>query len=132
MLRWIRKDRRTYHDSHCQLCGANYGIVKGSRRRCGTSTCKACGSVQCSVNGLGRGQCSICTIGLLTGWSGTDKPCNYKGCTERAIVRVDGQNPYRCMQHLERGKWAGYLARRIEERSKFWVEVDDQYVTDVL
>ena len=125
MTRWVRKDRRIYHDSYCLLCGANYGIVQGAPRRCGTSTCLACGSSQCSVNGLTRGQCGICSIGLLTGWSGTDRPCGYKGCTERAIVRADGQNPYRCRVHLEQGKWKGYLDTRIAEREKYWQEVED-------
>jgi len=131
-MRWVRKDRRPYHDSHCLLCGSCYGIVKGAPRRCGTSTCMACGSAQCSVNGLSRGRCGICHIGLLTGWSGTDKPCDYKGCTERAIVRVDGTNKYRCREHVERGKWKGYLDQQLVMREKLFELVDPNLIREVL
>ena len=76
-------------------------------------------------NGLARGTCSICLVGLLPGWSGTDRSCSYAGCAERAVARADGQNAYRCCFHLERGKWAGYAAARLAEREKYWVEVVD-------
>jgi len=72
-------------------------------------------------NGLGRGQCSICFIGLLPGWAGSDRKCSYKGCGKPAIARADGQNPNRCAEHLERGKWLGYVAARLAERDKHWL-----------
>lgn len=123
--RWVRRDRRILHDSHCLLCGACHGICQGEPRVCRTSTCRACGSVQCSVNGLACGQCSVCHIGLLTGWSGTDRQCQYTGCHEPAIVRVDGQHQYRCRTHAERGKYLGYIARQLASRDRYWQEVDD-------
>ena len=124
-MRYIRKGARVYHDSHCLLCGANCGSVQGAPRRCARAVCLACGSPQCSVNGLSRGQCGVCYVGLLPYWSGSDCPCSYKGCTERAIARVDGQNKARCRAHLERGKWAGFVAKRLAERSTHFDEKDD-------
>ena len=131
MERWVRKDARVYHDAHCLLCGACYGICKGERRVCRISTCLACGSAQCSVNGLGRGQCGVCNIGLLTGWSGTDRMCQYKGCTKKAVVCADGAQRYRCHDHIERGKWTGYLVGRMAERERYWAVKDDAQITEV-
>lgn len=126
MTRYVHKDRRVYHDAHCLLCGACSGICKGEHRVCRRAICHACGSAQCSINGLSRGQCGICHIGLLSGWSGSDSHlCDYKGCTDRAIVRVDGANNYRCRRHVERGKWAGYLNSRLAAREREFVEVED-------
>ena len=124
MVRWVRKDRRVYDFSTCKLCGSACGVVKPAVQ-CAATTCLACGSRQCMSNGLARGTCSICLVGLLPGWSGTDRSCSYAGCAERAVARADGQNAYRCCFHLERGKWAGYAAARLAEREKYWVEVVD-------
>lgn len=130
--RYVRKSRCVYHDSHCQLCGACCGICRGERRVCREATCAACGSKQCSVNGLSRGQCGVCSIGLLSGWSGSNCQCSYKGCTEQAIARADGPNCNRCRVHLERGKWAGYIAKRLEERDRNFRLVDAAEITAVL
>lgn len=130
--RFVRKDRRVYHDAHCLLCGSCYGICKGERRVCRESHCLACGSAQCSVNGLSRGQCGICYVGLLTGWSGSDRQCDYKGCTDKAIARVEGTNKHRCSAHLERGKWAGYVAKRLQDRDRDFVVKDAAEITAVL
>lgn len=120
--RFVRKDARPHHDAHCKLCGACYGInVAGGQQACGTTTCLACESTQCMVNGLGRGQCGICHVGLLPGWSGTDCQCSYAGCTARAVARADGPNRNRCRAHLERGKWLGYVAARLVERDRLFV-----------
>ena len=122
--RFVSKTRSIHHDSHCLYCGANYGICKGEPRACRVLTCLACGTKQCQVNGLSRGTCSVCYVGLLPPWSGTDRQCQYKGCTNRAIARVDGANRYRCSAHLERGKWAGYVARQLAERDRQWKFVE--------
>ena len=120
--RYVRKHTPIYPDSHCQLCGACYGInVLGGQTACGVTTCLACESPQCMVNGLGRGQCGICIVGLLPGWSGTDCQCSYAGCTAKAVARADGPNRNRCRTHLERGKWAGYVAKRLAERAASYV-----------
>ena len=128
-MRYVSKSRHVYPDSLCLLCGANYGIcagaVVGQPRRCRPTTCKACGSAQCSVNGLGRGQCAVCHIGLLPGWSGAECLCSYTGCGCPAIARADGANRNRCAFHLERGKWAGYIAKRVLDRAKHFDEIDD-------
>ena len=119
--RWVRKDRRIYDFSLCDLCGT----AGGTTGRCNRSICMACGSAQCSSNGLARGTCGICFIGLLPGWSGNNRKCSYKGCNNQAIARVDGQNSLRCREHLERGKWAGYIARRLAERNLAWIEIEE-------
>jgi hypothetical protein len=119
--RYVRRDTRIYEDSHCILCGSNYGICLGEPRACKVMRCLACGSEQCSVNGLARGQCGICRVGLLSGWSGSDRLCNYRGCREPAVARVDGQCPVRCKGHLERGKWYGYVMNALLERGAGWI-----------
>ena len=130
--RYVRRDRRICADSLCLLCGANWGICRGARRVCRHATCKACGSAQCSANGLGLGQCGICSVGLLSGWSGSDVPCDYTGCTELAVAHVDGINKRRCRAHLERGKWAGYIAHCLKERDQTHIVVDAATITAVL
>jgi hypothetical protein len=118
--RYVRKDRRIYDDAHCLYCGSFHGICKGEERAHRVVRCMACDTPQCIGNGLARGTCSVCYIGLLPGWSGSDRTCSYAGCNEPAIARADGKNKYRCRKHLERGKWRGYVAKRIEERDVHW------------
>ena len=118
--RWVRKDRRIYDFSTCLCCGSGSGICKGEPKAHKVTTCLACGTPQCMGNGLARGTCAICFIGLLPGWGGTDRPCDYKGCLEKAIARCDGANKFRCATHLEMGKWLGYVAARLVEREKQW------------
>jgi hypothetical protein len=83
--RMVRRDARIPSDYGCTFCGTCWGQPSRSGH-CDATQCKACGSVQCMGNGLGRGQCAICFAGLLPGWSGTDRACGYKGCKERAIA----------------------------------------------
>jgi hypothetical protein len=94
--RYVRKDSRIAQDSHCLLCGACYGICQSEPRACRVSTCLACGTKQCSVNGLGCGQCSVCYNGLLTGWSGSNPgKCAYKGCQNESVARGRGRKAMR-------------------------------------
>jgi hypothetical protein len=119
-VRWVRRDRRVSDHSLCDLCGAA-GFTSG---RCRVTTCLCCGSPQCMANGGARGQCSICHVGLLPGWSGTDRPCGYKGCPNRAVCAAPRVG-YCCREH--RGR-AGLLPRMNEyllARGKEWVLVDD-------
>lgn len=116
--RWVSSGRRIYEGAHCLCCGTNWGILKGEPRACKVTTCMACETPQCMSNGLARGQCGICLIGLLRGWSGSNCTCDYKACLQPAIVRVDGLNKNRCALHVERGKWVGYIKKRLEERDK--------------
>ena len=119
--RWVRKDRRIYEFSHCTYCGTAWGGYPN--RQCPTSTCLACGTTQCLGNGLGHGACSVCYIGMLPGWSGTDKPCGYKGCTHRAVAFVGGVPKVACQAHLGRNGKAGHIAKHLAERTQAWVEV---------
>lgn len=61
----------------CTRCGS--AVCDGR-----TVACMGCGTEQCHNNGLGKGSCSACYYGILPGWSGSDKPCGYKGCANRA------------------------------------------------
>lgn len=101
--RFVSRDRRIARGSHCLCCGACYGICKGEARACRVFTCLACGTPQCSVNGLSRGQCAICYSGLLQGWSGSraGQPCTYKGCSNPAVARGRGGKLV-CHVHLLR------------------------------
>lgn len=116
--RYVRKNSLVIESSHCKLCGTHYGEKLGA---CPTTTCLACESRQCMENGLGRGQCGICYIGLLPGWSGTNRKCDFKDCKFDAVARADGTNRFRCKVHLERGKWAGYVAKRLMDRDRNWL-----------
>jgi len=112
----------------CRYCGTMWGMQPDHTGHvaCPPTTCLACGSRQCMGNGLGHGTCSICYIGLLPGWSGTDRPCSYKGCNEKAIALVGhGSHAYRCRTHLERGKYLGYVSKRLAERGSAWVETQE-------
>ncbi len=113
--RYVRKDARVYHFSHCLCCGSSYGIGQGEPKACRVTRCLACGTEQCMVNGLSSGQCSVCFAGLLDGWSGSHfgQPCSYKGCAEAGVARGRGRKVV-CLAHLERQqpKWKeGYAAR---------------------
>lgn len=70
-----------------------------------TVVCKGCGTEQCHNNGLGRGACSVCLYGILPGWSGSDRACGYKGCTERASFGyVPGSVKSVCHTHASKPK----------------------------
>ena len=118
--RWVRKDRRVTETALCSYCGTCWGGFPN--RQCPPSTCLACGSTQCLGNGLGHGDCSICYIGMLPGWSGTDRACGYKQCTQPAVAFVAGQVRVACKDHLERNGKAQYVAARLAERHKAWEE----------
>lgn len=130
MTRWVRKEVLRY--GGCPHCGSlRYG---GSA--CPTTTCKACGTVQCMSNGGARGTCSICLLGILDGWSGHDRACGYKGCSERAVAEAPRIHNV-CSQHAlvawyrtRRGDMPGetvaaFIASRLDEREKAWLEADE-------
>jgi hypothetical protein len=119
--RYVNKDAYIYHDSHCLYCGANYGICHGEARACRISTCLACGTRQCSVNGLSRGQCSVCFHGLLEGWSGSHsgQSCAYKGCANKAVARGRG-NKLCCLSHMEHQQ-PGFIVNAMARRDKEFV-----------
>lgn len=121
MARYVRFNARICEHSLCKLCGTAGGC---SPSGCGRVTCLACGSPQCSSNGLGRGQCSICYVGILPGWSSWQQTCGYKGCGVQAVARIGGLPSAVCAHHLERRK-PGYIAARIAERDKGWILVPD-------
>lgn len=97
--RYVRKDTRVPPHG-CKFCGTAWGQPSATGC-CATTRCLACKTLQCMGNGLGRGQCGICLIGLLPGWSGSDRPCGYKGCKERAIA-VAPRVKAVCAAHAER------------------------------
>ena len=118
--RYVLKDSRIYHDSHCLYCGCCYGIGKGEPRACHTTICLACGTEQCMVNGLGRGQCAICCVGLLPGWAGSNPgQCTYKGCVNPGVARGRGRKQI-CLAHLEH-QAPGFLQNAIAHRDIAWI-----------
>lgn len=125
MIRWVRKDARIYDHSLCKVCGAAGGC---GRDGCGTMTCLWCGTPQCSSNGLGRGQCSVCYYGLLPGWSGgaAGQPCAYKGCADPAVVGSAPRKGKVCATHAARILGADYVEKRLVDRDRFWHPVEAQ------
>jgi hypothetical protein len=123
---WISKNRHIRHDAHCLLCGDYYGICAGEKRAHPPSICKACGTPQCWTNGLARGQCSICLIGLLDRFSA--RKCGYAGCGHDAVAAVP-RVKYACKTHLAQAKIGGiaaeqYVTQRLNDRSKNWERID--------
>jgi hypothetical protein len=123
-MRYVSKNRHVYQDSHCLICGDCYGVLPGAHRLHAPATCTACGTVQCHPCLSDR--CAVCYIGRLdSGYGVKLGTCQYKGCTAPAIAEVDGANRRRCRAHVERGKWAGHIAKRLTERATQFDEVDD-------
>lgn len=129
---YVRKDRRVYPDAHCLLCGNNYGICKGEHRAHPPTKCAACGTPQCWTNGMSRGQCSVCYIGLLDQRFGSRK-CGYKNCGKEAIAAAP-RVKYVCVDHAQTTKTnnrvikdqtiAQYVqAQIVENRDKFWIPI---------
>ena len=128
LARWVKKDRRIYEFSCCAACGTGWGSAPGDAKAghmCDRTICLACCSPQCMRSGLGRGQCSICYVGLLPGWSGSDHACDYKGCAERAVARVGGINKHVCFEHLKRKKEAKYVMESAERVKRDFVLVPE-------
>jgi hypothetical protein len=113
--RYVRKNRRIYNFSLCKACGS----AGGTAGLCGATTCLACNTTQCMSNGLGCGQCSVCYVGILPGWSGSDQTCAYKHCDKKAVARLGNVRKPVCKEHLEY-KQAGYVEQRVSERDKSW------------
>jgi hypothetical protein len=110
----------------CVYCGTHWGNDKDQygRRACAAATCLACGSKQCMGNGAGNGQCSVCYIGLLPGWSGSTAQCQRARCTEQAVKIVrkrkvcathGGPTPVELSSHYSRWERADlYVERQVE------------------
>ena len=127
--RYVRKDSRAYRgiDQHgsrgCQACGSHHGgttlegfAAIGIQSMCKVSTCLVCETPQCSSNGLGSGSCSICYIGMLTGWAGTGGTCQRVHCNRDAVGRYRRRKL--CRQHLKPVE--DKIAHALAERDQHW------------
>lgn len=123
---WIRKDRRVSQDSHCQLCGGCYGICSNEPRVHKPATCKACGTPQCWTNGLSRGTCSVCLVGLLDSFSGHNKKCGYKGCENEAVALAPRVGRA-CKDHLTRATLDTAIETAIRFREEVWERVEFEF-----
>lgn len=129
---YTRKDTLIYDHACCRVCGTGWGGKPGGHALghvCDVSECMACGSRVCQSHGLGRGSCPVCYIGILTGWSGSNRTCGYKRCSNPAVAEVGGLVKNVCMECIERPKVhrmtaKAYIAKRVEERAEQWLEVD--------
>lgn len=130
--RYIRRDARIYAHAGCRACG-----TAAATGLCAVAVCAACGTPQCHGNGLARGTCAICYIGLLPGWSGYARPCGYKGCAAPAVAAEAPRVGNVCKAHLERAKYpaayghpaesaAARIVRRLAERDRGWVLFDPE------
>lgn len=122
--RWVHKTSRVPRPDEpgCRACGTRWGGYPD--RLCPVVTCLACGTEQCMANGLSRGQCGVCFYGLLPGWSGSDRPCGYKRCPNRAVAAVGGQARYACREHLARNRMAEKIEAGLARREGAWVLAD--------
>jgi hypothetical protein len=120
---WIRKNTQIYNDSHCLLCGSNYGIAGGEHRAHPPSSCKACGTPQCWTNGMAHGTCGVCNVGLLDIFSQHDRPCGYKGCGKEGVALAPRVGRV-CKDHLQRAKLDVKIAQALAERLKYWRQVE--------
>lgn len=77
-------------------------------------------------NGLGSGTCSICFFGLLPGWGhGYNLKCGYKGCSAEPVARGIRGKSFVCVNHFNLQHGADYLSKRLEDRNKEWVLVEE-------
>jgi len=123
MARYIRKDSKVYDFSCCKLCGTAYG-GKQHNNHCPVTVCLACDTPQCLSNGLGSGQCSVCYVGLLPGWSGSKRTCSYAGCRQQAIARGKRKKNV-CREHLQQNGIDKYIASVPDVLKRDWVLVND-------
>lgn len=129
--RYVRLSAIVYSHSICRACGS---AGAADRPACRVTTCLACGSPQCMSHGLGRGQCAICYVGILVGWSGSDRRCSYKRCGERAIATSGKRNV--CARHAHQARAVGvygregrvsvaeYIADHLARREREWALLD--------
>ena len=103
LTRWVSTHLRIFDARQCVHCGRfdPDSRTADGRAVCSTVTCLMCGARQCHGNGGGSGQCRICYVGILPGWSGWDQQCSYKGCLHEAVARGRGRKPV-CRAHAER------------------------------
>lgn len=86
----------------CETCGS---MICDGRM----ATCLGCGDSRCFAEGSGNGRCKGCGYGILPGWSGSDRSCGYKGCTERAaFAGVPGAIKSVCLKCSDRPKVTTY------------------------
>jgi hypothetical protein len=131
--RFTRKDATVTSLSCCCICGTAYGGRPGSAQTgavCDISTCKACGTHLCQSHGLSSGHCPVCFIGILTKWSGCDRPCDVKGCTNAAVAAPRRGRWVVCREHLGRVRVGNATAeqlilRALEDRAINWIEVGE-------
>lgn len=116
--RFVHKNARVYPDSTCQLCGVHYGERRPDHA-CPVSLCLACETPQCLYSGLARGQCSLCFVGLLDGY--TIPLCGYMGCRAKAIVTMPRVG-YACLKHaVVKGRMA-YVHATHEREIANWTQ----------
>lgn len=121
METYVRRNRRIYDFSTCLLCGDAYGIAQGEHKAHRPSRCRACGTLQCWTNGLARGQCAVCYVGLLDAFA--DRTCGYAGCGKQAVAAAPRVR-YACKDHLERARLNTSIAEAIANRDTAWQRVE--------
>lgn len=99
-------------------------------KTCEQVKCLACGAEQCHSHGSTRGTCSVCTYGMIPGWSGNNNPdqpgryrpacvrtdvlCEYAGCDEMAVYTcLPGPKNKACKSHGD-----ALIARKKERQAK--------------
>lgn len=111
MTRYVQLWKRRYATTpgFCPFCGSAWG---GYANGCPVTICRACETPQCMSYGSGNGRCGVCYVGLLPGWSGSDRPCSFAKCDQSAVAHVQGKR-YACKQHLETSASAAGARRSV-------------------
>lgn len=135
--RWVSKEAREYLHGLASGCPA-CGTARAGRVLCQAATCRACGSVVCLHSCGSRGQCPVCTYGLVEGWSHMGARCGYAGCVAAlSPIAAAPRVGYVCRAHLDRSKLhvcgidrvkrtltlAAYVAEMLSTRPMRFVEV---------
>ena len=129
--RWAKLDSMRWKRDVQGGRGCRYCLNSGQGDvDCKPATCQACGSVQCLHAGSG-GRCGVCLVGIVEGWSGWNRPCGYRGCSERAVAEAPRVRNV-CAEHALKARTtfgakvtlAEYIRVRLEERAKNWTLID--------
>ena len=97
-------------------CGTRWGVYPN--RRCPRVVCPVCGTAQCLSNGLGKGVCLICQVGLLPGWSHPER------CRCGAQAQAVWLGHSYCLEHLT-DKAKATAVTNLARRAELWEEVEE-------
>lgn len=102
-----------YNWAQCSYCG------RAQANDCRRAQCLACGSYVCLGD---SSNCPLCLIGIIPGWSGSNRPCGYKHCDQPAVAKADRIHST-CAGHVRRAKSNGrtvfeYISQHVHDATQ--------------